>query len=177
MATLSTKQGDGGQTRLVGGIRVSKSHLRVEAGGTLDELNSVMGFARSICQDAEICDRIKTIQRELFLLGTSLATPRGNNPPPSQITADKVEALTAQVNEIETLEGILFDWSLPGEHPVSAAFDMARTVCRRAERQIVRLTEVEGEIDPNIIPYLNRLSDLLWLVARWVELRAGVDTT
>jgi cob(I)alamin adenosyltransferase len=175
MASVSTKRGDGGQTSLVGGVRISKSNLRVEAYGTIDELNSVMGFARSICEDAEVCELVKTIQRELFVVGSSLATAPDSQKRPSSVTTDMVDALTAQVHHIENTEEILFDWSLPGEHKVSAAFDMARTVCRRAERNIVRLTESAEQIDPNILPYVNRLSDLLWLLGRLLELRAGVD--
>jgi len=162
MASISTKRGDGGQTSLIGGVRVSKSSLRVEAYGTIDELNSVMGFARSICENAEVCELVKGIQQELFIVCSSLA----KKTPQSSVTTEMVEALTAQVDRLENVEGILFDWALPGENRVSAAFDMARTVCRRAERNLVRLTESGEKIDPNILPYFNRLSDLLWLLGR-----------
>jgi cob(I)alamin adenosyltransferase len=175
MASVSTKRGDGGQTSLVGGVRISKSNRRVEAYGTIDELNSVMGFARSICEDAEVCELVKNIQRELFVVGSSLATAPDSQKRPSSVTTEMVDALTAQVHQIENTEEILFDWSLPGEHKVSAAFDMARTVCRRAERNIVCLTESGEQIEPNILPYVNRLSDLLWLLGRLLELRAGVN--
>ncbi len=87
-----------------------------------------------------------------------------------------VEALTAHVTRIEAMEGILSDWSLPGEHAAAAAYDVARTVCRRAERAVVRLGETGVEINPQVVPYLNRLSDLLWLFGRLLELRAGLDT-
>jgi cob(I)alamin adenosyltransferase len=86
-----------------------------------------------------------------------------------------VDALTAHVHRIEATDGILADWSLPGEHPASAAFDVARTVCRRAERQVVRLIESGEPVNPQILAYLNRLSDLLWLLGRFVEKQAGVD--
>jgi cob(I)alamin adenosyltransferase len=176
MANISTKRGDGGQTSIIGGVRVSKSHLRVEAYGTIDELNSVMGFARSICKEAEINELVKAIQRQLFIVCSSLAdsTLRSakSSPKKPTVTTDMVDALTAHVHRIENIEGIVFDWALPGENSVSAAFDMARTVCRRAERHIVRLTESgkSEKIEPNILPYINRLSDLLWLVGRMVEL-------
>jgi cob(I)alamin adenosyltransferase len=177
MASVSTKRGDGGQTSLAGGIRVSKAHLRVETYGTIDELNSVMGFARSICEDSEVHDLVKSIQRELFAVGSSLATPPESKKSPPQVTPEMVEALTAHVHRIENMEGMLFDWSIAGEHTASAAFDMARTVCRRAERHLVQFIESGEEVNPNILPYLNRLSDLLWLFGRLVELRAGINAS
>jgi cob(I)alamin adenosyltransferase len=175
MKSISTKHGDFGQTNLANGIRVSKSSLRVEVYGTIDELNSMMGFTRSICKDAEVCELVKTIQQELFVLCSSLATPPDSKKQPSPITADKVDALTAHVHRIENTEGILSDWALPGENTVSAAFEVARTICRRAERHLVCLIESGEKIEPNILPYFNRLSDLLWLLGRLIELRAGVD--
>ncbi len=173
MASISTKRGDTGQTNLVGGVRVSKNSLRVEVNGTIDELNSVMGFARSICKDSEVCELVKGIQRELFDISLSLATPPESKKQPPNISTDLVEALTAHVHRIEKIEGISFKWALPGEDTVSAAFVMARTVWRRAERQLVSL--IDEQIDSNILPYFNRLSDLLWLFGRLVELQAGVD--
>jgi len=175
--SISTKRGDTGQTGLVGGIRVSKSNLRVETYGTIDELNSVMGFARSICEDGEVRELVKAIQRELFAVGSAVATPPDSKKRPPEVTAEMVEALTEQVHRIEVLEGVLSDWALPGEHPCSSAFDMARTVCRRAERCAVRLAESGEEVNSNVIAYLNRLSDLLWLFGRLVEMRAGVDAS
>ncbi len=173
--SIATKHGDGGQTGLAGGVRVSKSALRVEAYGTVDELNSVLGFARSICQDAEITELSKSIQKELFQLGSALATPPQSRKKASPITQEMVEALTDHVHRIEAMEGILSDWSIPGEHSAAAAYDVARTVCRRAERNVVRLVESGEEANPVVIPYLNRLSDLLWLLGRLLELRAGVN--
>jgi len=126
-----------------------------------------MGFARSICKDAEVNELVKAIQRELFIVCSSLAD---SSPKKPTVTTDMVDALTAHVHRIENSEGIVFDWALPGENTVSAAFDMARTVCRRAERHLVRLTESGEKIEPNILPYINRLSDLLWLFGRLVEL-------
>lgn len=175
MTNISTKRGDGGETSLVGGVRISKSDLRVETYGTIDELNSVIGFARSICEDAEVCKIVKVIQHELFTIISSLATPADGSIKPPPITTEMLDRLTAHVHRIEKTDDILLDWSLPGEHNVSAAFDVARTVCRRAERLIVRLRESGINIDPNILPYINRLSDLLWLFGRLIELRAGVD--
>lgn len=175
--SIATKGGDTGQTSLVGGTRVSKGDMRVEAYGTIDELNSMMGFARSICEDVEVRDLTKAIQRELFAVGSAIAAAPDRKKGAAPVTDDMVEALTAQVHRIEAIEGILADWSLPGEHAVAAAFEVARTICRRAERQVVRLVETEHEVDPQAIAYLNRLSDLLWLFGRLLELRAGVDAS
>ena len=175
MKSIATQQGDGGQTQLIGGSPISKSHLRVEAYGTIDELNSVMGFARSLCQAVEINQIVKPIQQELFIICSSLATPIASSRQPPPVTAQMVEALTQQVHHLEQTQKISFTWALPGESSTVAAFDMARTVCRRAERQVVRLQETGEVINPNILPYLNRLSDLLWLLGRWLEVKMGID--
>jgi cob(I)alamin adenosyltransferase len=174
--SIATKGGDGGQTGLVGGVRISKADLRVEAYGTVDELNAALGFARSICTNAEIASSVHEIQKALFRVGSALATPSESAKPAPQLTADDVDRLTDQVHAIEGREGILSDWSLPGAQPESAAFEVARTVCRRAERAIVRLAEAGSAVHPQVIPYVNRLSDLIWLFARQIELEAGVDS-
>ena len=173
--SIATKHGDGGQTRLIGGTLVSKGELRVEAYGTVDELNSMMGLARSICDDAEVNELTKTIQRELFSVAAALATESGVKKEKPDVTIEMVEVLTSEVHRIESMEGILSDWSLPGEHPAAAAYDVARTICRRAERHVVRLAEAGENIAPEVLSYINRLSDLLWLFGRLLELRAGVD--
>jgi cob(I)alamin adenosyltransferase len=173
MSSIATKRGDGGTTGLVGGDRVSKSSIRVEAYGTVDETISTMGFARAICEDPDLRDRTKAIQRELFKVGSALATPpqkRKGDPP---LNVAMIDALTNQVHELEAIEGMLSDWSIPGEHPAAAAYDVARTVCRRAERCVVRMMEAGEDVDANALPYLNRLSDLLWLFGRKLELEAG----
>ncbi|MGC2111197.1 MAG: cob(I)yrinic acid a,c-diamide adenosyltransferase [Candidatus Korobacteraceae bacterium] len=175
MTSIATKKGDGGQTSLTGGQRVSKSSLRVETYGTVDELNSSMGFARSICEDANLRDRTKAIQQELFKVGSALATPPENRKGEPPLNPGMIEALTDQVHELEALPGMLSDWSIPGEHAAAAAYDLARTVCRRAERCVVRLIDTGEAVDANVLPYLNRLSDLLWLFGRKLELDAGVS--
>lgn len=173
--SIATKRGDGGQTSLPGGVRVSKNDLRVECYGTLDELISQMGFARSICDDREVHDLTKQVQRELFKVGSAIGTPPESGKPSPEVTSEMVKALDDHVHRIETVPGILGDWSLPGELPGSAAFDVARTVCRRAERLAVRLHETGALTNPQILAYLNRLSDLLWLLGRLLEVRAGAD--
>lgn len=174
--SIATKAGDRGKTTLIGGERVSKADLRVEAYGTIDELGAQMAFARSICGDAEINELTKSIQRELFMVSGSLANPNFADAPKPYLTPEMINRLTTEVTRIEKMEGILTDWSLPGDFAAAAAFDIARTVCRRAERCVVRLQETGEAVDAQVITYLNRLSDLLWLVGRLLELQAGVDS-
>lgn len=174
--SISTKRGDGGQTGLAGGIRVSKADLRVESYGSVDELNTFLGFARSICENKEIAGWTEEIQRTLFRLGSALATPPESKKKPPVISTEDVEKLTSLVHTIEATEGILADWSLPGGHRESAAYEMARTVCRRAERAAVRFVESGGEVQPEILSYLNRLSDVIWLFGRLIEYNAGVNS-
>lgn len=173
--SIATTRGDGGQTSLAGGVRVSKADLRVEAYGTIDELNASIGGARSICADKEIGAFAHGIQRELFKVGSALATPPDSPKPPIPITAEMIDQLTAEVHRIEAIDGVLSDWSVSGEHHAAAMFDVSRTICRRAERAIVRLAESGGPVQPTILAYVNRLSDLLWLFARKLELDAGVS--
>src|ERR1700727_3263179 len=175
--SIATKRGDGGQTGLSGGIRTSKADLRVEAYGSVDELNSVLGFARSLCTNKEIHDWTEGIQRTLFRLGSALATPPESKKVPPSITPDDVEGLTKLVHQIEATEGILSDWALPGAHSESAAYEVARTVCRRAERNAVRLAASGIEVKPEILAFLNRLSDVIWLFGRLIEVNAGVDAS
>ena len=173
--SIATRGGDGGQTALPGGVRVSKTHPRVECYGTIDELISQLGLARSLAADAEVNQWTRGIQRELFKVGSAIGTAPGSRKPAPEISAEMVAALDREVERIEAMPGILNDWSVPGELAGAAAFDVARTVCRRAERLAVALSEA-GEIkDPQVLAYLNRLSDVLWLIGRLLELRAGAD--
>ena len=173
--SISTKTGDTGQTGLAGGIRVSKADLRVESYGSVDELNTVLGFARSICRNQEIAAWTETIQRTLFRLGSALSAPPEKSKQPPALSTEDVEMLTGLVHKIEATEGILSDWSLPGAHTESAAYEVARTVCRRAERHVVRFVENGGVVQPEVLAYLNRLSDLLWIFGRLIEFNAGID--
>jgi cob(I)alamin adenosyltransferase len=175
--SISTKRGDAGETALVGGMRVSKAHPRVECYGTIDELISQMGFARSICQDAEVRESVRKVQRELYQVGSAIATPPESTMAAPEIAPALVAALDEEVHRIEALPGVLGDWSLPGELPDAAVIDVARTICRRAERLAVGLMETGAIRDPSILTYLNRLSDLLWLWGRLLEARQGVDSS
>jgi cob(I)alamin adenosyltransferase len=173
--SISTMRGDGGETSLAGGVRVSKASARVETYGTIDELNSSLGFARSICDDAEIAALTKGVQQDLFRIGSSLATPAESPKPQIVIDPAWVDRLTAEVHRMESIEGMLADWSIPGEHTTAAAFDLSRTICRRAERALVRLQEAGVAVQPAMLAYINRLSDLLWLFGRKLERDAGVS--
>jgi cob(I)alamin adenosyltransferase len=175
--SIATKRGDGGQTNLPGGVRVSKAHPRVECYGTIDELISQLGLARALASDPEVNDWARQIQRELFKVGSAIGTAPGSRKPAPEITVEMIAALDADVQRIEAMPGILNDWSVPGELAGSAAFDVARTVCRRAERLAVALHETGELPNPQILVYLNRLSDVLWLVGRMLELRAGANAT
>jgi cob(I)alamin adenosyltransferase len=174
--SIATKGGDKGQTSLAGGIRVSKAELRVEAYGTIDELNAHLGFARSICRHDQIKQWTEEIQKTLFRVGSAIATPPESRKAVPPVTAEDVDGLTAIVHQIEAQEGILSDWSIPGVHTEASAYDIARTVCRRAERHIVRLMESDAAIQEHVLPYVNRLSDAIWLFGRLLELEAGVDS-
>jgi cob(I)alamin adenosyltransferase len=173
--SIATKRGDSGTTGLPGGVRVSKTNPRVECYGTIDELISQMGFARSITEHKEVHDLTKEIQRELFKVGSAIGTAPESRKPAPEITQEMVDALEGHVHRIEDMPGILGDWSLPGEIPDSAAMDVARTICRRVERLAVGLFEEGILTNPNILSYLNRLSDLLWLFGRQLEHAAGVN--
>jgi len=170
-------RGDGGETSLAGGVRVSKASARVDTYGTIDELNSSLGFARSICEDAEMASFTKGVQQDLFKIGSSLATPPESPKPQIEIDGALVDRLTAEVHRIEAIDGLLADWSIPGEHRTAAAFDVARTICRRAERALVRLQEAGAVVQPSLLAYVNRLSDVLWLFGRKLEHDAGVNAS
>jgi cob(I)alamin adenosyltransferase len=173
--SIATKRGDSGTTGLPGGVRVSKTNPRVECYGTVDELISQMGFARSITDHREVHDLTKEIQKELFKVGSAIGTAPESRKPAPVITQEMVDALESHVHRIEAMPGILGDWSLPGEIADSAAMDVARTICRRTERLAVGLFEAGDLTNPHILSYLNRLSDLLWLLGRQLELAAGVN--
>jgi cob(I)alamin adenosyltransferase len=175
--SIATKRGDGGQTGLIGGARVSKSDPRVECYGTIDELISQLGFARSICSDQEVPERLKQIQRELFKVSSAVARPPEDERAAPEVTQDMVDNLESEVHRIEAMPGIVADWSLPGELPDASAIDVARTVCRRAERLATRVLEAGQLGNVLVLAYLNRLSDLLWLLGRLLEVRAGVDSS
>ncbi len=173
--SIATRKGDDGTTGTPGGERTSKAGLRVEAAGNVDELNTVIGFARAYCDDAEIGALARVINRQLFTIGSAVSTKPGGRRPIPEVGDALVAFLDDAVARLESEPGVLHDWSIPGEYRGSAAFDVARTVARRTERAVVRMVTAGETVQPTVLKYLNRLSDVLWLCARVVEARAGVD--
>jgi cob(I)alamin adenosyltransferase len=174
-ASITTRRGDGGETGLGGGGRVSKADARVEAYGAIDEVNTMIGLARTLCDDPEICAELRAIGRELFVVGSAISTKPESKKPIPEIGKDMVARLDALVERFENEPGVLRDWSIPGEYRGSAAIDAARAIARRAERAAVRYVTSGGIVQPAALEYLNRLSDVLWIAARVVEARAGID--
>ena len=175
--SIATKTGDEGQTSLIGAVRVLKSNQCVEAYGTIDELVAQLGLARSLCDDEEINGIVKALQTELFHVNAVIATVPDDKHVAPEVNQEMIDALTAQVDRIEKIDGIIGDWALPGDHVAAAALDVARTVCRRAERCLVRLRETDQRPQlRNVVAYVNRLSDLIWLLGRLLEVRAGIDS-
>jgi len=170
ISKVITRTGDAGQTALVGGARVSKASPRVDAYGEVDELNSLLGLVRARLNDAQVDDVLGTIQNDLFTLGADLASPAGIDVP--RITEAYVETLEAAsetfLAELEPLK----EFILPGGSEAGALLHVARTVARRAERRVVALADQEA-VNAAAIVYLNRLSDLLFIMARAVNHRAG----
>jgi cob(I)alamin adenosyltransferase len=175
--SIATTRGDTGHTSLAGGTRVSKGALRVEAYGGVDELNAALAVARSLCDDPDVASVTRSIQQDLFKISSALATPPDSAKPPVRIDTEMVARLTTEVHRIEAIDGLLSDWALSGDLTVAAAFNLARTVCRRAERGVVRLAESGEAVQPEVLAYLNRLSDLLWLNARQLEHQAGINSS
>ena len=178
--SIATRTGDDGTTGLMYNRRVPKTHARVESYGTVDELNAALGMARTLGVDPFVRGTLEAIQRQLVILMGELATAVADRERYvadgfGLVTPAMTAVLDGWVRQIES-EGVRMDgWATPGATPVAAALDVARTTCRRAERRACVL-EADGEL-PNheVVIYLNRLSDLLWLMARRVETQSHAD--
>jgi cob(I)alamin adenosyltransferase len=171
---IYTKTGDSGDTSLFGGQRVPKDALRIEAYGTVDELNSMLGIVRADNQDAEIDRILSEIQNQLFALGADLATPRSvEKKVVKRIDPKDVQQLEKVIDSVDPVLKPLRRFVLPGGSPLAARLHFARTVCRRAERAVVRLSRNE-DIGETVTVYLNRLSDLLFVLARYANQKARV---
>ena len=171
MARIYTRTGDKGETGLFGGGRVSKDSTRVEAYGSIDELNSVLGVVRSFLADKEFDSILCRVQDDLFVAGADLATVKKDQEM-SRITAERVLELERTIDRYERELPPLNSFILPSGSIVGSALHFARAVARRSERQIVRLARSEG-INDQMIPYINRLSDLLFVLARVANRRDG----
>jgi cob(I)alamin adenosyltransferase len=167
--SVQRKRGDHAPASLARGNRDLTADLRVEAYGAVDELNSTLGFARSLCANLQVCAAVRDIQETVFRVASAVAAPSaGKRAAP--LSAADVNRLPEMAHAIRAKGGILPDWSVPGAHIESAAFEMARAVCRRAERSLIRLIDSGAEVDVHALPYIVRLSDMIWLLARQVEL-------
>ena len=175
---LYTKRGDGGQTDLFGGQSTSKHALRVEGYGCVDELNAALGLALAACADDALGAVIRELQARLFELGADLATPRpveGGEDKAAipRIAPEHAAALERQIDALDATLEPMRHFILPGGSELAARLHVARTVCRRAERRVVALAEGE-DVGPAVVVYLNRLGDLLFVMARQANKLAGV---
>ena len=168
---IYTKTGDAGETGLFGGGRVPKDDPRVRAYGEVDELNATLGFAAALDPAEFASDLLQAVQRDLLAIGSELATPSPEKAR-AKVGAARVQAIEQHIDQYEATLPPLKHFILPGGTPKAAALHLARTTCRRAERAVVALAR-DQQIDPVIIHYLNRLSDLLFVLARAVNARAG----
>lgn len=176
-----TKKGDSGKTRLVGGQKVAKSHLRIDTYGTVDELNSFVGSARQSITShypahkrfQELSAHLLKVQHQLFNLGSVLATlPEDVGEQMPRISQDDIDELEALIDHYNEDCPPLRSFVLPGGTQLNADLHITRTVCRRAERRVVQLADDE-EIDPLVVAYLNRLSDAFFVWSRWATITAG----
>jgi len=173
---IYTKTGDKGDTRLFDGSKVRKSNERVEAYGDVDELNSFIGAAASFLKDAGLASMLAEVQKDLFSVGAQLADPGSKHQGRTkfQIPAERIAALENAIDSFETELKPLRQFILAGGGNGGALLHVARTVCRRAERRVVSLSE-KVELSPSVIEYLNRLSDFLFVMARVVNHREGKE--
>lgn len=174
---LYTRTGDAGTTALFGGDRVPKHHPRIDAYGTLDELNAVLGLALAAMEDerlSPLADALTGVQHDLFVAGADFATPLDAKPFVPRIGADDVARLEAAIDRFDGDVPPLRQFILPGGTEAAARLHVARTVCRRAERFATEAGEREA-FNRDALVYLNRLSDLLFAAARWANHAVGVD--
>lgn len=170
---IYTRKGDKGTTGLIGGTRLPKHHLRIEAYGTVDELNSYLGLVRDLYPVGETEQEILVIQDRLFTLGSHLASdPEKSRMKLPEIHASDIELLESAIDRMDAQVPPLTQFILPGGHPTVSHTHIARCVCRRAERLVSALAE-EAAVEPEILMYLNRLSDYLFQLARYLSHKLG----
>ncbi len=171
MPRIYTKTGDDGTTGLLYGGRIPKDDLVTEAYGTTDEAVAVLGLARALTAESTMRDEILALQRELFVVGADLATNPGERaklqPEVSLVTTGMTQRLETRIDEMVADRPLPQVFIVPGANPASAALDVARSTIRRAERAVVALEHAGREVNPETRRYLNRLSDLLFVLARW----------
>ncbi len=173
-----TRTGDKGTTRLVGGTEVAKDHPRIEAYGTVDELNAVLGMVRSHPLPDRLDEQLAAVQDDLFNVGTDLATPEADRwEGMHRVGDEEVVRLETWIDSLNEELEPLTEFILPGGGPAGAALHLARTVCRRAERRVVDLHGISPEQTPGPLRYLNRLSDYFFVASRWVAKESRVPET
>jgi cob(I)alamin adenosyltransferase len=170
---IYTKFGDKGKTSLLGGEVVPKSDMHVEAYGSVDELNAVLGLALSFCDMDEVRSALAGVQDDLFVIGADLASKGGRH---KSLRPARMIRLEAEIDRLEAALPPLKHFILPGGSKTASLLHLARTICRRAERRVVELSERE-KVNPDNIIYLNRLGDLLFMLARSVNYRKKVQET
>jgi cob(I)alamin adenosyltransferase len=176
--SIATKTGDDATTALMFGRRVPKNHPRVEAYGTVDELNAALGLSLATASENFVSENLLAIQKDLVVLMGELCVlpedlPRYIEKGFHLVTPALTTRLDALVKEIEAQSVAFKGWAMPGGTNHSAALDLARTICRRAERRVCDLQSTGVSVNGEILIYLNRLSDVLWLLARWAEVKSG----
>jgi cob(I)alamin adenosyltransferase len=173
---IYTKKGDRGMTSLFGGAKVEKNSLRIQAYGTVDELNSLLGVVLTHPVSGRGQQILNELQSQLFVLGADLATLQSKSSKIDRIQPGDIEKLETWIDELEEDLAPLTSFILPGGAPAGATLHLARTVCRRAERHTVALKQ-NDPISSEVIIYLNRLSDLLFVMARYENMSAGAEET
>jgi cob(I)alamin adenosyltransferase len=171
---IYTKTGDKGETSLFGGARLPKSHLRIESYGTVDELNSYIGLLRDSLQDEATRAILKKIQDRLFDVGANLAVDPSKKMQVPEIIEEDIQLFENEIDKMEELLAPLKNFILPGGHVTVSYCHLARTICRRAERNVVALS-LSDVVDEILVRYLNRLSDYLFVLARKIALDLGVE--
>ena len=172
MARIYTRTGDKGETGLMDNVRISKDSLRVRAYGDIDELNSVLGLVRASSENKEMNALLEGLQRGLFTAGADLASPEEGSRDVPRITKDRIIALEKTIDMLQEKLPSLKAFILPGGGETGALLHFSRSVARRAERSIVALNSME-KVNENLIPYINRLSDLLFVMARLANQQDG----
>ena len=173
---IYTKKGDNGNTSLFGGQTVSKSALRIESYGTVDELNSILGVVRSFNVSKSVDEWLNKVQHQLFVLGADLATSQNNNTRINRISQDEIDFLEITIDQMDEELPPLKNFILPGGTSAAASIHHARTVCRRAERLTVACA-MEVELSELTVKYLNRLSDFLFMLGRYENFKSGKKDT
>ena len=176
---IYTKTGDAGKTSLIGGTKVLKSDTRIEAYGTIDELNSYIGLVSDYCDDDSIKNILKEIQDRLFTIGSELACDPNKLTKLSipDLSESDVELLEKEIDQMDGELPRMKNFILPGGLPVVSFIHIARCVCRRGERRCVDLLQNSGSVDPLIIKYINRLSDYLFMLARYTAMKNNAPET